>query len=227
MSPSRDDQQNQNENIAWSIVRRLGMVVVLGLVFVLSATVTVFLLIRTGDTRVPAKESIIGKSEAEARQAVQKAGLRVSDVIKLPGDEGSAPDTVFRTDPPPNSSVKKETFVRLYVSTTGGQGRSQVGADELMVPDVSGKTVAEAQATIEQAGLKATVQRRGHPTIPANSIIETDPPAKTAVRKDSTVTIMVSSGPPRPRNTNAATNANVATNQNRPASPNRPANVNR
>ena len=224
MSTSRDEYQIKNENIAWTIVRRLGMVVVLGLVFVLSATVTVFLLIRTGDTRVPAKESLIGKSEAEARQAIGKAGLRVSDVIRLPGDEGSAPDTVFRTDPPPNSSVKKDSFVRIYISTGAGQGRAQPAAGEAMVPDVAGKSVAEAQAMIEQAGLKATVQRRGHPTIPANSIIETDPPAKSAVRKDSTVTIIVSSGP-RPRNMNGNTNA--ATNTNRPPNVNRAANTNR
>jgi hypothetical protein len=45
------------------------------------------------------------------------------------------------------------------------------------------------------------------------------------------VTIIVSSGPPRPRNTNgsagAATNTNAAPNENRPAPPGRPANTNR
>src|SRR5829696_4347261 len=98
MASSRQVAQADKENIAWSIARKLGMVVVLVLVFIVSATVTVFLLIRTGDTRVP--KEIIDRPETEAQQIVQKAGLRVN-VVRLNDDHPA--NTVFRTDPPPGA----------------------------------------------------------------------------------------------------------------------------
>jgi serine/threonine-protein kinase len=199
------------------------MVVVLVLVFILSATVTVFLLIRTGDTRVP--KELLDKSETEAQQIAQKAGLRVN-VVRLADDHPA--NTVFRTDPPPGASVKKDSLVRVYVSTGPAPGKAQVDPNtgEVLVPDLAGKPLAEAQQVMQQSGLKTIVQRRSHPTVPANAVIETNPASQAPVKKDSTIALIVSSGP-RPKNENGNANISSSANTNRPATTTRPANLNR
>lgn len=63
------------------------------------------------------------------------------------------------------------------------------------VPNVVGKPEMEAQKLAEQAGLRVKIQRRNDPSIAANSVIETRPGPKSSVKKDSVLTIVVSSGP--------------------------------
>lgn len=63
------------------------------------------------------------------------------------------------------------------------------------VPNVVGKPEAEAQKQAEQAGLRVKIQRRNDPSVAPNSVIETRPGPKSSVKKDSVLTIVVSSGP--------------------------------
>ena len=63
------------------------------------------------------------------------------------------------------------------------------------VPNVLGKTEAEAQQMAEEAGLKVKIQRRIDSQVPANTVIETRPGPNSSVKKDSSLTIVVSSGP--------------------------------
>jgi serine/threonine-protein kinase len=63
------------------------------------------------------------------------------------------------------------------------------------VPNVVGKSEAEALQVSQGAGLNVKIQRRNDPTVPANTVIETRPAANSAVKKDSSVTIVVSNGP--------------------------------
>ena len=104
-------------SIAWTITRRLGMVIVLALAFFLSATITIYTLFRIGDTRVP---DVIGKPEAEAQKLIERAGLKV----KVTRRNDTAPaDTVIETRPGPNASVKKDSTLNVIVST--GPGKSE------------------------------------------------------------------------------------------------------
>ena len=121
MSSRRAKSSVEASSIAWTISRRLGMVIILALAFFLSATITIYTLFRIGDTQVP---DVIGRSQAEAQQMAEKAGLKVSI---LPRADDKAPaNTVFRTDPAPNSSVKKDSVVKIYVSTGPPQNRSEL-----------------------------------------------------------------------------------------------------
>ena len=62
------------------------------------------------------------------------------------------------------------------------------------VPDVVGKPEAEAQKIVEKAGLKVKVTRRND-AAPADTVIETRPGPNASVKKDSTLSIVVSAGP--------------------------------
>jgi serine/threonine-protein kinase len=107
------------ESILWTIGRRLAMVIVLALAFLLSATITIYVLFRGGDTRVP---NVIGKSETEAQRIVEKAGLRVK--VTRRNDTLAPPDTVIETRPMPNSSVKKDSNLTIVVSSGPPEPRS-------------------------------------------------------------------------------------------------------
>ena len=97
------------------------MVIVLALAFFLSAIITIYTLFRIGDTQVP---DVIGRPQAEAQQMAEKAGLKVN---VLPRADDKAPaNTVFRTDPAPNSSVKKDSILKIYVSTGPPQNKSEL-----------------------------------------------------------------------------------------------------
>ena len=68
---------------------------------------------------------------------------------------------------------------------------------DTQVPNVIGRSQTEAQKLAEQAGLRVKIQMRNDSSVPANSVIETRPGANSSVKKDSVLTIVVSSGPQR------------------------------
>ena len=70
------------------------------------------------------------------------------------------------------------------------------------VPDVIGKTEVEAQKLAERAGLKVRITRRSDPSIPTDTVIETRPGPNSSVKKDSNLTIIVSSGPSQTKSEN-------------------------
>lgn len=69
------------------------------------------------------------------------------------------------------------------------------GPAPVAVPDVNGLDEIEATSRLTAAGLKVTRTLEASSTVAAGSVIRTSPSAGTQVAKDSTVTIVVSSGP--------------------------------
>ncbi len=95
------------------------MVVVLTLAFFLSAVITIYIMFRSGDTRVP---DVIGKSEVEARSIMEAGKFE----IKIQRRTDDAPlNTVIETRPAPNSSVKSSSLVTLVVSSGPVQNKGQ------------------------------------------------------------------------------------------------------
>jgi serine/threonine-protein kinase len=68
---------------------------------------------------------------------------------------------------------------------------------EVPVPDLSGRTVREASALLEDRGLTLRVDqnRRVHPTVPEGRISQQDPPAGVIARRPRGVKVWVSLGP--------------------------------
>ena len=120
MSSTKTGSHPAASSIAWTLTRRIGMVLVLALAFFLSATITIYTLFRIGDTRVP---DVIGKPEAEAQKLAEKAGLKV----KVTHRNDAAPaDTVIETRPGPNASVKKDSTLSIVVSTGPAKSENQL-----------------------------------------------------------------------------------------------------
>lgn len=128
MSSSSTGNHPAASSIAWTLTRRLGMVIVLALAFFLSATITIYTLFRIGDTRVP---DVIGKTETEAQKLIEKAGLK----LKVTRRNDTTPaDTVIETRPGPNASVKKNSTLNVVVSAGPAKGENRTIDRQIPVP---------------------------------------------------------------------------------------------
>ncbi|MCI9889972.1 Stk1 family PASTA domain-containing Ser/Thr kinase [Micrococcales bacterium 31B] len=99
--------------------------------------------------------------------------------------------TVISTDPGGGNSVA----VGATVTVTFANGPANT-----TVPEVVGKTQAEAASIMESMGLKANFadQREASDTVPVDSVIRVDPAAGSTVPVNSDITLYLSSGPADP-----------------------------
>jgi eukaryotic-like serine/threonine-protein kinase len=88
-------------------------------------------------------------------------------------------------------------LVGTYVVSALIAMRVATRSREVPVPDLSGRTVREATALLEDRGLTLRVDenRRVHPTVPEGRIAQQDPPAGVVARRPRGVKVWVSLGP--------------------------------
>jgi len=114
------------------------------------------------------------------------------------------------------AQVHSNTVAKGMVVSTSPTGRVSKGATITLrvsdgpfasvVPKVTGKTQAAAQAALQHVHLLGTIQNVGA-TAPVGTVIGTRPPAGTTWPQTKTVTILVASGPPLPSFTGMSVDA--------------------
>lgn len=83
----------------------------------------------------------------------------------------------------------------LAIIAIAGAALSMGGSDKTTVPDVTDKPIAEARATLEQAGFKVGTETEVYSsTVETGNVVGTDPKAGEQADKGSTVKITVSKG---------------------------------
>lgn len=132
-----------------------------------------------------------GLTRAEAEAAVVAAGLVVDRVIDVYSDDVPAGQVADQT-PVAGSAVPAGSPVTISVSL-GPQPAQSPGT--IAVPDVVGKTQADALAALQQTGLGAVVSELASETVPAGQVIAQAPQAGVVVNPGTTVTVVVSTGP--------------------------------
>ncbi|MEP6625174.1 MAG: Stk1 family PASTA domain-containing Ser/Thr kinase [Acidimicrobiia bacterium] len=143
--------------------------------------VTIFVSDGTGSIKMP---KLAGVDVKIATARLTALGFQVdeareqSDTVKL--------DTVIRTDPPAGKKVEPSSTVTLIVSA---------GPAPINVPDVAGLDQNVALDQLQAAGFRVATSTEPSSTVPAGRVIRTQPGANSPQAKDSTVTIVVSSGP--------------------------------
>ena len=96
-------------------------------------------------------------------------------------------DTIIRTDPTAGAKVPENTSITVYVSS---------GKNTVKVPGtLIGLTESEATAALMAAKLTlGTITQANSATIPAGTVIETDPIANADVAEGSVVNLVISNG---------------------------------
>ena len=131
--------------------------------------------------------SVVGQLQDDAINFLRSQGFSAITAQEAPSDDPTVQQgEVTKQDPPEGQDVAKTVPVKLTVSS---------GLPKVAVPEVSGKSVAEAASTLGSQGLDGSkTQSEASDTVPKDQVIRTDPPAGTQVDKGSKVTLIVSSG---------------------------------
>jgi serine/threonine-protein kinase len=131
--------------------------------------------------------SVVGQLQDEATSFLRSQGFTAITVQEAPSDDPTVQKgEVTKQDPPEGADVAKTVPIVLTVSS---------GKPKVPVPDVAGKSVAEAASILGQQGLDGSkTTTEASDTVPKDQVIRTDPPSGTQVEKGSKVTIIVSSG---------------------------------
>lgn len=129
--------------------------------------------------------SIIGMKVADARDQLQSKGLDVQ-TAKAVYDDRVHKGGVAKSDPPAGARVAKGQTVTLTPSK---------GITPREVPDVTGKSLADAKKTLEDKGFTVgETSTSPSQTVAKDRVIGTDPDAGEKRSPDDPVDIVVSSG---------------------------------
>jgi serine/threonine-protein kinase len=131
---------------------------------------------------------VIGSQADQAIQTLQAAGFTgpVTQQDGTSDDPAVAKGEIIDQTPKPDEQAAKNTPILLIVAN---------GKTKVPVPDVSGKSAADAANELGSVGqFKTTVTEEQSDTVDKGKVIRTDPAKDTPLEKGSTVNIIVSSG---------------------------------
>jgi eukaryotic-like serine/threonine-protein kinase len=173
-----------NPHLAHRRKRRRGLLIIL-LVFVLIGTAAGFTgwwLVAGRYTRVPV---VAGEARGTALAALHKAGFDNVTTSQVNSDTVPTGNAVG-TKPAGDSHVRRHAKITLLIS---------VGPNLYVLPDVRGKSAESARTTLREAHIDVTTTERFDGSVKKGYAIGTDPPAGQKVRANTSVTLIVSSGP--------------------------------
>jgi serine/threonine-protein kinase len=138
---------------------------------------------------------------AQAQAQIQAAGLRFADATETPSATVPA-GAVISTDPGGGASVPTNSIVQIVVST---------GPEQVDVPNLVGRTEADATAELRNRGLETDVTPQTVPAGDPNAgrVISQDPASGATVDLGSTVRITV--GVAGPATTTTTTSSSTTT----------------
>ena len=129
--------------------------------------------------------SIVGLSESDARKSIEPLGIKVAVVSKAFSEDVPA-GMVITSNPGGGGHLSKGGTVGVVISK---------GPERINVPTLAGMTPDAAATALTSAGLKVGSTTQSYSsTITNGMVIDGDPIAGTAVRRNSLVNILVSKG---------------------------------
>ncbi|MFJ8633529.1 Stk1 family PASTA domain-containing Ser/Thr kinase [Streptomyces sp. NPDC093568] len=135
-------------------------------------------------TQVP---PLLSKTEAQARDRLEEAGLDVGKVERSYSDTVRR-GTVISTDPETGARIRHNDSVALVISA---------GPETVKVPDLQGYPLAKARSELKESGLQpGMVTREFNDDVSRGSVISSEPGDGTKVRSGSAVALTVSKGRP-------------------------------
>jgi len=129
--------------------------------------------------------SIVGLSESDARKSIEPLGIKVAVVSKAFSEDVPS-GRVITSNPGGGGHLSKGGVVQVVISK---------GPERINVPTLAGMTPDAAATALTSAGLKVGSTTQSYSsTITNGMVIDGDPIAGTAVKRNSLVNILVSKG---------------------------------
>ena len=146
---------------------------------------TVTVVISSGEeAKKVAVPDVINRSESEAEDILQDAGLKVTHGEAQYSDN-VASGNVISTDPEPGTEVDEGSSVQIIVS---------LGKEKVKVPNLLDKSQSDAESALSALGLYGSVSEE-YSDKAAGTVISQSPDAGREVDKGTTVSYVVSLGP--------------------------------
>jgi len=143
----------------------------------------VYLTISGGEELVSVP-NLRGKSTREASFNLERCGLKIGSISYEPS-ENIFPNTIIRQGIQPNKKVISGSRIDIVIS----QGRS---TDTRLVPDVSSKTVSEAEKLFSNSGFKVgKVTYQNNQDLLPNTVIEQSPRAGVFMQLGTVIDLIV------------------------------------
>jgi hypothetical protein len=139
---------------ALSVLRRIGLVILIGLAFLFGLSATVYLSLRSPEVTVP---NVVGQDRFEAEKTLENAGLNFRVRATRPSNQVKA-DTVLFQLPRAGEVVKAGQTVAMDISRTAKEGE----ASEAVVTD---KKVSEEKAAENRNTNAANENRPRRPRV--------------------------------------------------------------
>ncbi len=165
-------------------VRRGPLAVVVAVLLVLGLGTGIWYINSGQFTKVPA---LLSKTEAQARDRLDEAGLDVGKVSHAHSDTVDR-GRIISTEPGVGDRIRKNDSVSFTVSD---------GPDRVKLPDLEGYRLDRARTLLKDEGLEpGMVTKAFSEEVPTGFVVSTKPAAGTTVRGGSAVALVVSKGRP-------------------------------
>ena len=163
----------------WVLLLVLLAAVVAGLIYVFAG----------GDDQVTVP-NVIGKTVAQAETALTDAGLQLGTVTEKANAQATA-GTITSQNPAAGATSTEGSRVNLVIAAP---------PEGVLVPDVTGKSSANAKSTLEQAGLTYNITSVYSSKVDKDLVVSQSPQAGKRVEQGTQVALSVSRGPEPPAN---------------------------
>ena len=130
---------------------------------------------------------LVGLLPDQARGLTEPAGLSlIIDGQREPDNDKIVPGTISEQRPLHGSRLHRGGEVHATLA---------LPVSKVAVPSLASQPLATAQRLLSDAGLKlGATNELPHPTLPSGTVISSDPPALTQLRRGEAVTLQVSKG---------------------------------
>lgn len=145
----------------------------------------VILNISEGPSAVKIPENLPGQTEAAARDILRQAGLVGAPSTTTANSATVPAGRVISTSPAPGQMVGVGTTVEIIIST-----------GKVSMPELRGRTRAEAETALKELGLVPNVQEVENSQVEAGRVTDQSDPVNAVVDQGKTVNIVVAKEPP-------------------------------
>lgn len=165
----------------WAGIASIAVIVIALLVWVLTQT--------PGISAPPDDATVPKLAGLSYQDAVEKLGDKNMLWVRGPDEYSAdvAKDHVIRTEPKAGTPISlRADKVTLIVS---------LGKKAIAIPDVTGQPIANATKMLTDAGFTVgATTKQNSPTVPADTVITTDPKPSAETQAGSTINLIVSNG---------------------------------
>ena len=130
-----------------------------------------------------------GVTQQQAQIAIENAGFTFGSISQQTSDQPRG--AVIASDPPAGTALDLPSTVSITLSQ---------GPSTIQIPDLTGRTIADARSTLEQLGLHLGATTRDTSSyMPENTVLGQAPSPGATVSAGASVNLRVSRFPPPPR----------------------------